>query len=351
MFNENRSARGSCSDHGSICPRLHVQKLRTYKEARGRVEFLTVVVSQDANTALAHHPNQLLSCLFQVTLGPDTAELSMRFGLHSGPVTAGVLRGDRARFQLFGDTVNTASRMESTGQKGRIQMSQETADILILTGKGHLVRQREDPVTAKGKGELTTFWLALGADPDDADEEILPKPTGLVRNTSGCGSIMEVNEEEDESSDGEDLLNDSAADFDNKTTASNATMLSVRTAPNRRRPLAVSMSVLHSLKALRDKRQSKESRLVDWNVEILGRLLKHVIARRNALGLEMSTEEVKLDRPEGQTVLEEVREIITLPKFDASAAKNQEDPEKMELDLEVKEQLHDYVTTLASMYR
>jgi class 3 adenylate cyclase len=37
-------------------------------------------------------------------LGPETANLSMRFGVHSGPVTAGVLRGEKSRFQLFGDT-------------------------------------------------------------------------------------------------------------------------------------------------------------------------------------------------------------------------------------------------------
>ena len=44
-----------------------------------------------------------------VELGPDTEDLCLRIGLHSGPVTAGVLRGERARFQLFGDTMNTTA--------------------------------------------------------------------------------------------------------------------------------------------------------------------------------------------------------------------------------------------------
>jgi len=47
-----------------------------------------------------------------VELGPDTEDLGLRVGIHSGPVTAGVLRGERARFQLFGDTMNTTAVSE-----------------------------------------------------------------------------------------------------------------------------------------------------------------------------------------------------------------------------------------------
>jgi 3'5'-cyclic nucleotide phosphodiesterase/Adenylate and Guanylate cyclase catalytic domain len=81
----------------------------------------------------------------------------LRVGIHSGPVTAGVLRGERSRFQLFGDTMNTASRMESTGVKGRIQCSQDTADLLIAAGKERWLEPRQDYV--KVKGGLQTYWL------------------------------------------------------------------------------------------------------------------------------------------------------------------------------------------------
>lgn len=87
---------------------------------------------------------RFLTKKLEVTLGPDTGDLAMRMGMHSGPVTAGVLRGERSRFQLFGDTMNTAARMEHNGLRDKIQMSQETADLLIAAGKSNWLSPRED---------------------------------------------------------------------------------------------------------------------------------------------------------------------------------------------------------------
>jgi class 3 adenylate cyclase len=96
-------------------------------------------------------------------LGNDTLRLSMRFGLNSGPVTAGVLRGTRVRFQLFGETVNVAAHIEHTGSPGAIHVSSETAQYLSACGKGSWLTPRVDPVPSVGDSSfsMATFWINL----------------------------------------------------------------------------------------------------------------------------------------------------------------------------------------------
>jgi class 3 adenylate cyclase len=120
------------------------------------------------------------------TMGPDTADLSIRVGLHSGTVTGGVLRGHKSRFQLFGDSMNTAARMESHGVAGQIHISEDTAKALMAKGKSHWVAPREDQVNVKGKGLLNTFWVvnrkdrafaraesSAGHTDDDDDDDVV----------------------------------------------------------------------------------------------------------------------------------------------------------------------------------
>lgn len=81
--------------------------------------------------------------------------IRLRVGLHSGPVVAGVIGRERPAYDLWGDTVNLASRLESHGEAGRIQISAATA--ALLGGEFDIVDRGE--IAIKGKGMVRTAFL------------------------------------------------------------------------------------------------------------------------------------------------------------------------------------------------
>jgi hypothetical protein len=209
-------------------------------------------------------------------------------------VTAGVLRGDRARFQLFGDTVNTTARLESSGVKNRIHVSQETANRLIAAGKEHWLTPRDSTVDAKGKGIMQTYWVYTKG--DTAKSTAVTSSSGdtgeLRRNSQDLGYIIPV----------------------------------------------VSKS---------------SNRNVDWTVEILVMFLKEVEARRQSIGTNSdSMETIKAAERQIQesngVPFDEIKEFFHLPKY--SASKAVVDPNDIQLESIVIWQLRDFVQCIAHTY-
>ena len=141
------------SAYDDICAAHDLEKIKTIGDAYMAVSGLPTYSPNHADLAakaalalreeLKHHAIK--------RFGP----LRMRFGIHSGPVIAGVIGKRKFSYDVWGDTVNTASRMESTGEPGQIQVSQAFYSLAQ-----HEYRfDRRGTIDVKGKAPMETYYL------------------------------------------------------------------------------------------------------------------------------------------------------------------------------------------------
>jgi hypothetical protein len=213
--------------------------------------------------------------------------------------------------------MNTASRMESTGVSNRIQLSQTTADLLIESGKEHWMIKREDKVKAKGKGELTTYFL-LSLNKKSSEHSMSSNPTVGDDGTLGH------------------KRSDSSYNKSSSLTANGG------------------------------HRVQKRNRVADWVVEMLSNLLKEMKAKRELTGIKPDSQDTieKLECKTGgehsgsidvtaDTVIDEVADVLKLPVYATNmvgSADLSSEKAAAPLDQDVMDELKDYVYKIASMY-
>jgi len=122
------------------------------------------MVAAGVPTPRDDHAHAIASMALEMLEYAKMGPLSFRLGINSGPAVAGVVGISKFQYDLWGDTVNTASRMESQGEPDRIQISEATYRLI----RDDFETTLRGPIEVKGLGTLTTWYLEPTPEPATA---------------------------------------------------------------------------------------------------------------------------------------------------------------------------------------
>lgn len=188
--------------------------------------------------------------------------------------------------------------MESTGTKGRIQISQATAELVLKAGKQKWITKREETVQAKGKGKIQTYWI----------------------------NSKEFND---------------AKNHNNSTNSISETSISSHSSDSKKNGIWGDVS---------QKDEGFRQRLIDWQVDLLSKLLKQIVASRGpkSSGGAQSREvqEMRNSKPR-----DEIAEVINMPAYDPLKERYSVELDSFELEPKVVSKLKDMVTSIETLYQ
>ena len=253
----------------------------------------------------------------------------MRMGLHSGPVTAGVLRGQKSRFQLFGDTMSIAAKMENTGQSNCIQLSEESASLLRQAGKTKWIQQREEnnnnsPITSN------TYGLSLY----DAI---------VIEDTSKS----HLEKKREDASLGKECQHASVRSF---SSANDSQLLLVQE--------------FLFCNSDNDSTSNNLAPVVTWYCNLLTRVMQELSLYRVLLGNNDMDDQLQQEQFKSQTniylqdqgsslrtIFQQTIDVIEFPESKRLITLDEEDVTATTIEPSIINELKDYVTTIAALYR
>ena len=252
--------------------------------------------------------------------------------------------------------------MESCGQANRIQISEVTADLLVVAGKGHMVTPRDELIEAKGKGTMRVYWL---------EENRSPSIRHFTRVNSLASTMSNSVISFGMFSSQENLMQSSTNLTQSSTSLMRSSMdLSIESAQScpigmpvqpilEKRPSLMwgSSPEILTLKKYGRNRSSSTQRLIDWNCTLLMRLLKQVVTKRQMAMPENGQPRLPKEKDlELQSLVKndhnmvgEVAEIIAMPNFEPDSSPGFQT--QAMLSLEAENQLRSFVSAIATMYR